>query len=171
MTLRQSFMTKQNKQPTAHLIIGFIGAGKTTFAKKLEQETKALRFTKDEWVISIFGNDPTIENFETYDKRITALVTEQALRCLEAGNDVIIDDGFWSKSQRDDIRTRIAKIGGTLQFYYLKRSLPEMKKRTLGRNGKQSNNSFDIDEKMFDGYIEKFEEPSPDEEYIIIDNQ
>jgi predicted kinase len=44
------------KQPIAHIICGFIGSGKTTFARKLEKETGAIRITKDEWIIKIFGN-------------------------------------------------------------------------------------------------------------------
>jgi len=31
------------KQPIAYIICGFIGAGKTTFARKLEKETEAVR--------------------------------------------------------------------------------------------------------------------------------
>ncbi len=57
-------MNKSKHIPTAHLIVGFIGSGKTTFAKKLEQEIGALRFTKDEWFIRVFGNDPKINNFK-----------------------------------------------------------------------------------------------------------
>ena len=30
---------------TAHLIYGYLGAGKTTFAKKLERELPAIRFS------------------------------------------------------------------------------------------------------------------------------
>lgn len=37
---------QENKNPTAHLIIGFIGAGKTTFARKLEKEIGVVRFTR-----------------------------------------------------------------------------------------------------------------------------
>jgi hypothetical protein len=36
------------KKPVAHIVIRFIGSGKTTFARKLEKETGAVRFTKDE---------------------------------------------------------------------------------------------------------------------------
>ncbi len=35
---------------TAHLLHGFTGAGKTTFARQLEAETGAVRFCQDEWV-------------------------------------------------------------------------------------------------------------------------
>ena len=94
-----------NKQPIAYVICGFIGAGKTTFARKLEKETKAIRITKDEWIIKIFGNKITSDkNFERYDKNITELATDIAFKILKAGKDVIIDEGFWVKSQRDDIK-------------------------------------------------------------------
>ena len=76
-------MNKLDKKPTAHLICGFIGSGKTTFAKELQKKTSALRFTKDEWIIRIFGNDPTIDQFETYDDRITNLSFDIAFECFK----------------------------------------------------------------------------------------
>src|SRR3989338_9394821 len=100
------------KQPTAYVICGFIGAGKTTFARKLEKETGAIRVTKDEWIIKIFGNKITSDNtFAEYDKRITELAKNIAFKILKSGRDVIIDEGFWVKSQRDDIKKKILQVG------------------------------------------------------------
>ena len=163
-------MKQIQKQPTAHVIVGFIGSGKTTFAKKLQKETGALRFTKDEWVIAIIGHDPTIEGFATYDDRITKLTREVALSCLEAGNDVIIDEGFWVRSQRDEIREKINKAGGKVQFYYVKNIHETMKQRVSKRNKKPSADAFVISEKMYDGYKKYFEEPTLEEKCIIIEN-
>lgn len=50
-------------KPVAHIVIGFIGSGKTTFARKLERETGAVRFTKDEWMVRLFGNTPPKDTF------------------------------------------------------------------------------------------------------------
>jgi predicted kinase len=36
--------------PTAHLIHGFLGVGKTTLARQLEQKIPAIRFSHDEWM-------------------------------------------------------------------------------------------------------------------------
>ena len=75
-----------NKQPIAYILCGFIGAGKTTFARKLEKETKAIRITKDEWIIQIFGNKITLDkNFERYDKNVTQLATDIAFKILKSG--------------------------------------------------------------------------------------
>jgi len=161
---------KNNIKPIAHVIIGFIGAGKTTFAKKLEKETGALRFTKDEWMISIFGNDPTIEGFEIYDDRISKLAFEKALYSIKAGHDVIIDEGFWVRSQRDEARKKIEEAGGKVQFYYIKNTHETMKQRVSKRNQKITTDAFTISEEMYDGYKKYFEEPLSEEHCIIVDN-
>lgn len=110
----------KSNQSTVYLIAGFIGSGKTTFAKKLEAETGALRFTQAEWMIKVFGNNPNAENFAKFDNLLTNLATDIALKCAVRGVDVIIDDGFWYKKQRDDIKVRINSIGAIMKGYYLR---------------------------------------------------
>ena len=82
---------------------GFIGAGKTTFAKKLEHVTGAVRITKDEWSISLIGNDPTIAGYAEWDARIVELSRNVAFQLVEKGIDVIIDEGVWEKDQRIEL--------------------------------------------------------------------
>ncbi|MBI3559781.1 ATP-binding protein [Candidatus Gottesmanbacteria bacterium] len=163
-------MEKAKRQPLAYVIIGFIGSGKTTFANKLEKETGALRFTKDEWVIAIFGHDPTFKGFDIYDNRISKLAVDVALYCLKAGNDIIIDEGFWVRSQRDEIREKIEKAGGRVQFYYVKNTHETMKLRISKRNQKPTSDAFVINQEMYDGYRKYFDEPSPEEKCIIVEN-
>src|SRR3989344_6787594 len=127
-------LMQENKKPVAHIIIGFIGSGKTSFARKLEKETGAVRFTKDEWMVSLFGNTPPKDKFEEYDHKMTSLSRDMALECLRAGTDVIIDEGFWEKEQRDEIRERVKKVGAIPKFYYLEVPLEVMKARTLKRS-------------------------------------
>src|SRR5438128_1902118 len=91
------------RKPIVYLICGFIGAGKTTFAKKLEEKTGAVRITKDEWSIRLVGNDPTIDGYEEWDHKICGLSRDVAFQLAEKGIDVIIDEGFWEKEQRDEI--------------------------------------------------------------------
>ena len=49
-------------KPAIYLMCGFLGFGKTTAAKKLEQELPAIRFTHDEIMLKKFGRTP--DNFQ-----------------------------------------------------------------------------------------------------------
>ena len=151
------------------MICGFIGAGKTTFSKKLEMKTGVVRITKDEWLIKLFGNNPLIDRFEEYDEKICELSNNIAFQFVEKGVDVIIDDGFWVKKQRQEMKKRIEEARAEVVLYYVKCSMGTMKDRVVGRNNNFTKDSFKISEKMFDGYVRYWESPSEDENYILVE--
>jgi len=156
------------RQPIAYIISGFIGAGKTTFARKLEKETGAIRITKDEWVIKIYGNKITSDkNFEKYDKNITKLATDIAFKILKAGKDVVIDEGFWAKSQRDDIKKKVSEVGAKPILYYVECPVEKMRERVVTRSNIPPEDSFEISGEMFDSYLKHWQPPEEDEEFIL----
>jgi predicted kinase len=160
-------------RPTAYLICGFIGSGKTTFARKLEKEIGVVRFTKDEWMVSVFGNSPPKDKFEydkfhEYDSKMAKLATEIALKFLASGTSVIIDDGFWYRKQRDETRQQLKDIGAITKLYYIHTSLDVMKARTIKRSENPPIDSFYITEQEFDDYFKMFQPPTNDEEFIHI---
>lgn len=160
---------KENAKPVAHIVVGFISSGKTTFARRLEKETGAVRFTKDEWMVRLFGNTPPKDKFEEYDNKMTSLARDMALECLKAGTDVIIDEGFWEKEHRDEIREKVEKVGAIPKMYYLKVPLEVMKARTLKRTEKPPVDSFTIDEDSFNHYWKFFQPPDKDEDFTLIE--
>ena len=156
-------------QPIVYVICGFIGAGKTTFARKLEKETGAIRITKDEWVAKIFGNKITSDkNFEKYDKNITELATNIAFKILRAGKDVIIDEGFWVKSQREDIKKKISEVGAKPILYYVESPVEKMRERVVTRSNIPPEDSFEISGEMFDSYLKYWQAPDGSEDVIVI---
>jgi predicted kinase len=160
---------QDSEKPVGHIVVGFIGAGKTTFARKLEKETGAVRFTKDEWMVRLFGNSPPADSFEDYDQRMAALATDIALACLKAGIDVIIDEGFWTKEHRNAIRGKVRQAGATPKMYYLEVPRGVMKARTLKRTEDPPADSFAIVEEAFDHYWNFFEPPGDDEDFIFVE--
>ena len=159
---------QENKKPVAHFVIGFIGSGKTTFARKLEKETGDVRFTKDEWMVRLFGNTPPKDKFEEYDNRMASLATDMALKCLAAGTNVIIDEGFWVKEQRDEIRDKVINVGAVPKFYYLEVPFEIMKARTLTRSENPPVDSYVIDEESFDHYWQFFRPPGAGEVFELV---
>ena len=81
-------------QPTIHAIHGFIGAGKTTFARQLETQLPALRLNSDEWMVQLYGPDPPEEVFRPGIVRVNVLMRQLAERALTLGLHVVLDDGF-----------------------------------------------------------------------------
>ncbi len=158
-----------DNKPVAHIVVGFISSGKTTFARKLEQETGAVRFTKDEWMVRLFGNTPPKDKFEEYDHKMASLATEMSLKCLRAGINVIIDEGFWVKEQRDEIREKVTNVGAIPKIYYLRVPLEVMKARTLRRSEAPPIDSFTIDEESFNQYWQFFQPPDKDEDFALIE--
>jgi predicted kinase len=104
---------------TAHLIHGYLGSGKTTFSRRLERETAAVRFTHDEWMRRLYGGDPPEQKFADYTQRVFSLMEELWCRCLHVGVDVILDFGFWSRTERDRIRSTITDLGADFKLYRL----------------------------------------------------
>lgn len=160
---------QENNKPLAHIVIGFIGSGKTTFARKLEQETRAVRFTKDEWMVRLFGNTPPRDKFEEYDNRMASLATDMALKCLAAGMNVIIDEGFLVKEQRDEISDKVNNVGAVPKFYYIEIPFEIMKARTLKRSENPPVDAYSIGEESFNHYWKFFPRPGKEEECELID--
>jgi len=155
------------RKPVVYIICGFIGAGKTTFAKKLEEKTGAVRITKDEWSISVIGNDPTVDGYAEWDTKIIELSRNVAFQLAEKGIDVIMDEGFWAKEQRVKLRRRIEAIGAKEVLYYVETPIEMIRERVMGRNNNLTKDSFKISREMLDNYLKYWEPPSEDEDYVL----
>lgn len=154
-------------RPIVYLICGFIGAGKTTFAKKLEERTGAVRITKDEWLIRLIGNDPTVDGFADLDRKVCDLSRDVAFRLAEKGVTVILDEGFWAKEQRDEMRRRAEDVGARAVVYLLDTPIETVRERVARRNLNPENDSFEIGGKMLDGYLACWQPPGEDEDDVL----
>jgi len=152
---------------TVYVLCGFIGAGKTTFAKKLEETTGAVRITKDEWLIRMVGNDPTIDGYEDYDHMMCGLSRDVSFRLAEKGVDVIIDAGVWQQTQRHILRRRAEEAGAQAVVYYLDTPIETIRERVARRNMNPAKDSFKISGELLDGYLTYWQPPGEDEEYVL----
>lgn len=156
-------------KPIAHLLHGFIGSGKTTFARQLERECGAVRFSHDEWMVRLHGWNPPEERFGEYLVQVENLIWDEATRAMRAGNDVILDFGFWTRESRDLARNRVHSIGAVARFYEIYCPQQIMKARALERSSSPSTDSLWIDGPGFEKLSAKFEPMLDDEEFVQID--
>lgn len=164
-----NYSSEQKSKPTVYLICGFIGAGKSTFAKKLEEKTGAVIITKDEWSIRLIGSDPTIDGYADWDSKIIGLSRDFAFYLATKGIDVIMDEGFWAKSERDEMKAKVEAVGAKAVMYYVECPIDVARKRVVGRNQNLAKNSFEISNDMFNDYLKHWEPPKQDEDYLIAD--
>lgn len=109
----------QENTATAFLIHGYLGAGKTALARRLEVEQAAIRFTHDEWMRSLYGDDPPEIRFSEYAKRVSGVMETVWTRCVALKVNVVLDFGFWTRSERDRVRDLVASLGGNSLLYRL----------------------------------------------------
>src|SRR5215470_664418 len=104
---------------TLVLIVGLPGAGKTTQAKKLAAQHRAIRLTPDEWMIPLFGlcwREPLAAGKrDVLEGRLISI----ALQALRLDTSVVLDFGFWSRDERSSLRWLARSAGASCQVVYL----------------------------------------------------
>jgi predicted kinase len=141
-------------------MVGLPGAGKTTRARWVERERRALRFTPDEWMAEL-----GFDLFDTARRRVVeGLQWRLAARALELGIDAVLDFGFWSRAERGDLRSRAAALGAESQRIFVDVPRDELLARLRSRNAQgNAPDTAAIDEHQLAEYEAAFEAPGADE--------
>ena len=156
----------EDRMPTAHLMFGFLGSGKTTLAKRLELQHSAVRFTPDQWMARLFGEDPPTDTFLDRAAAILDIMQPIWRRCLSLGLDVVLDYGFWSRAERDRVRAAVESIGATPVLWAVSCSDEEVRKRIALRN-EAAHHSLYIAPATFDLLKARVEPLDMDEPHLV----
>ncbi len=152
--------------PTAFLIYGHIGVGKTTVARQLEEQHTAVRFTSDEWVAALYGpEEGSVTDFAHALSRVEGVMEPLWTRWLQAGVDVVLDLGFWSRAKRDHVREAVVRYGGTVDLVSVTCGREVAWARVDQRNGRLDGSSVQVSYETFDALRSEVEELAPDESY------
>jgi len=142
------------------LIVGLPGAGKTSLARRLEEERKALRLTPDEWMDALFHTSE-------FEGRRWVLESELfwgvAARALELEANVILDYGCWSREERDLFRTRAQDLGASAEIIVLDLPFEVLWERIERRNADLQAGTFAINREELTEWSGRFELPTADE--------
>jgi predicted kinase len=151
---------------TVHAIHGYLGVGKTTFARRLEAETGGVLLSIDSWTIGLSGDDKHLD--AALFERAWALLSEPWPRIVRTGADVILDFGFWSRQSRDDVRVRAAAAAAPLRLYSLHCDRATAIARCQAR---VREHSYDLDADTYDALRAKFEPLAVDEAAEIVNTE
>ena len=151
---------------TAHLMFGFLGSGKTTLARKLEHQHCAVRFTPDEWMARLFGEDPPPDTFPERAAAIFDIMQPVWVRCLSLGLYVVLDYGLWSRAERDRVRVVVRDVGASCVLWSVSCSDDDALKRIAQRN-EAAHRSLYVAPGTFELLKARFEPLDADELYSI----
>ena len=155
---------------TIHLMVGFMGFGKTTIAKGLAEKLPAVCLTHDDYMVALYGrNLPEAEFREKY-KLVDNMLWNIARQIIRCRTDVIMDYGFWSKEKRAEAYKRALEITPEVVFHNILCDMQTAKKRLLNRSASDLT-TLDIDENCFNMLSKQFEPIDTSEEYPIINHK
>jgi predicted kinase len=159
--------------PKVLIMCGKICSGKSTYAEKLKLENKAVILSVDELTLALFENQAG-EKLDFYVEKLKEYFFKKSLDIVEAGADVILDWGFWTKKERDYAREFYDSRNISYQFYYMNVGIDEWKKRILKRNQeikREQLEAYPIDKGLLSKVEKMFEEPDRKElkDMIIIE--
>ena len=158
----------QPMKPTIHMLCGLPCSGKSTLAKKIETEMKTFTLSLDEWMVAIFGSNHSDMIGVQYAPKVMLLMNNLRTRLLEYGVDVIIDDGFTTRASRDVMRKMAMELGVNYKLYFLSCTEEMLLQRLQRRNANLKDGEVFIPEHKFKKFLEIFEPPGDDEDFILI---
>ena len=141
---------------TIHLICGFMGFGKTTFAKELARKLPAVRLTHDEFMVDLYGRNMTDAEFHARYAKVDDILWKLAEQILNTGTDVIMDYGFWRKETRRQVQQKALKLTKNIVWHQLVCDVNIAKARVLKRTDEKPEELF-IDEACFDEKLKQYE--------------
>lgn len=155
-------------KPTIHLMCGLVAAGKTTLARELARELPAVRLSRDEWMLRLYGgrhDDPA------YVERLvpcTELMWDVAMDVVTAGSHVLLDWNFWSRERRQEARERAATAGVGLQLHWLDVPVSVAAERARRRLHDRPTDAHEIDEAGVRHFASIFEAPEEGEGIALV---
>ena len=157
--------------PVVYLLCGFVGSGKTTYARRLEARG-VVRLSIDERVFHQHGRhgvDYPEHEYPAHADAATNELDDRLTELLTEGRSVVLDYGLWSKEDRDWYKRLAEKHGARWKLLYF-RADPGLLRRRLEERNRRSDgdpNALRVEKRHFAEFLTRFDPPSGEGEDIV----
>ena len=148
---------------TLYVICGMAGAGKTTFAQRLERNTGAIRLAPDEWITRLIGDKGDRVERERLRDSVEDLQWATAQQLLRRSVSVILENGFWSRKERFRLIATSKELGARVVLHFLDTPKTELLRRLEVRNAQEPHESLRVTVEDLDLWLSWFEPPEVSE--------
>lgn len=148
------------------LICGKICSGKSYYARTLKDENNAVILSTDECTYDLIENEQG-DFYNVFAQKVNLYLRKKAVEICHAGANVILDWGFWTKTNRTEISAYLAENHVNYEWHYIdvsddvwEQNIKERNQRVKEGNG---GSDFYVDDGLRQKVISLFEIPSPSE--------
>ncbi len=149
-------MTEHASRPRLVLLCGLPGSGKSTLARQLEADYQAVRFDIDDWMAAL-GTDLFDEEARARLEQRAWLLTQ---RLLALATSVVLEWGFWVRSERTAKREAARALGAAVELRFLDVPHDEASQRVAARRAR---GGIAITDAHMESYRRSFEPPTEEE--------
>lgn len=122
-----------------------------------------MRFSTDEWMADL-GVDYYDDLRVNLQSRLDRLWRE----LLAQGQSVILEDGIWTRRERDEIRRIAAELGAITEIHWFDLALDELWRRLEERNASPMYGTAPISRSVFEESVGRLQRPG-DAELALFD--
>ena len=153
-------------------ICGKVCSGKSYYAATLREKENAVILSCDDVTMTLFDNDLG-DNHDVMVKKIMTHLKDVSIKIINTNTNVILDWGFWSKKDREELTEFYKKNNIQIEWHYIcvddetwNKNIKERNKRVEEGNG---GSDFHVGEGLRKKVLSRWDEPKKEEIDIWID--
>lgn len=148
------------------LICGKICSGKSYYARQIQSKQKAVILSTDEVTFDLISNEQG-DFYNVFAQKVNMYLRKKTVEIVNAGADVILDWGFWSRKDRTEISEFFEKKNTPYQWHYIdvddKTWYQNIDKRNRKVQEGNGGSDFYVDEGLLNKLLSMFEKPQREE--------
>ena len=148
-----------------YLICGVICSGKSTLAKRLSEQHRAIVLSCDELTKAL--GDDLGDRHDAIAARIHLYLQHKAVELCRLGMNVILEWGFWRAADRKEMSRFLSDCGVPFEWHYMDVSGNQLARSIASRNAHPGPSDYIVDQGLLDKCLAAFEPPEAGEMDVV----
>jgi predicted kinase len=155
---------------TLHFVCGRLASGKTTLARMLVEEAKAVMICEDVWLSKLSDGISSFEDYLKWSRRCRSVMGPLIIEMLRAGTSIVLDFAGNTPAERAWVRSLFEAAGARHLLHYLDVSAEVCLDRLKLRNDMKPEGLYfaTTSEAEFLAISQYFQPPTAEEKFDVV---